>query len=346
MYVLDTNVLYYVLGLSPCEADIDKLKVFIASKDVFVSTTSLYEFIIKNRNNSCAIQNCGKFIADNNIKIASNIMNPIPDGVSLEIEKITDAQLIELCKKILEIKIDIESRFISLVFDVCLFSGYYFSANLSGEEPTAFCGYVLKTIYKMFGEINTEVLNQVFKEGYETDDCENYVRECFYNLLDFELRYGIPYIEKANNISDNTELLDIEDWLDSEDFVAPTENNVKKMRRATSTKYLQKLGVKYKKNNNDPYLQKHIGKISSIINTKIQFSALQEYFYDTLDLIISNGAAMWKNDFLDALIMCNIQDEHVLISFDKGVINRLEKRKNQYPKYQESLELYHTMLKE
>ncbi len=345
MYVLDTNVLYYVLGLSTCEADMEKLEKFIANNEVFISTTSLYEFIIKNRNNSCAIQKCGKFIADNNIIIASNKMNPIPDGFSLEIEKISNTKLKELCEKILENKIDIESRFISLVFNLCLFSGYYFSANLLGEEPTAFCGYVLKAIYKMFGVINTKVLNQIFEEGYETDDCENYVKECFYNLLDFELRYGIPYIEKANNISDNTESLDIEDWFDSEDFVAPNEDIVKKKRRVTSTKYLQKLGVKYKKNNNDPYLQKHIGKLSSIINTKIPFSALQDYFYDTLDLIISNGAALRKNDFLDALIMCNIQDEHVLVSFDKGVINRMEKRKNQYPRYQESLKVYY-MLKE
>ena len=68
-------------------------------------------------------------------------------------------------------------------------------------EPSGFC---------------FEVFVDVFTEGYKTDDCENYVRNCFYNLLAFELEKGIPFIERAKAVKDEDEIPDIDDWLSSE----------------------------------------------------------------------------------------------------------------------------------
>lgn len=53
--------------------------------------------------------------------------------------------------------------------------------------------------------------------------------------------------------------------------------------------------------------------------------------------ILVHGAALWKNDLLDAIILCNLQEEHQLITYDKGVIKRMEQRKSEYNKYGESL---------
>ena len=85
--------------------------------------------------------------------------------------------------------------------------------------------------------------------------------------------------------------------------------------------------------------------LSAIFDKKIKFEALQDYFYDTLVKIHVSGAALWKNDFLDAVILCNLQNDHVLITFDNGVIERMEKRKSEYPKYQESINVIN-MLKQ
>ena len=74
-----------------------------------------------------------------------------------------------------------------------------------------------------------------------------------------------------------------------------------------------------------------------MFDKKIKYEALQDYYYNTLVNILVHGSALWKNDFLDALIMCNIQDQHQLITYDNGVINRMEKRRNQYKQYDESL---------
>ncbi|WP_455058210.1 hypothetical protein [Jutongia sp.] len=197
----------------------------------------------------------------------------------------------------------------------------------------------------MFAPINLDVFVEIFTEGYGTDDCENYVRNCFYNLLAFELEKGIPFIERAKLIGDNDEIPNIDEWISSEDYSHDTEKLNNKMKTRTSTDFLQRLAVNYWKNNNAPELKTYIQKIKAIFDKRVKFVALQDYFYDTLVGIMTKGAALWKNDFLDALILCNIQDQHILITYDNGVIKRMERRKAEYPKYEESISVINELKK-
>ena len=109
------------------------------------------------------------------------------------------------------------------------------------------------------------------------------------------------------------------------------------MERIKSTAFFYLLAVTYWKKNNDPELNKHIARLKTIFDKRVKYVALQDYCYDTLVNILVHGAALWKNDFLDALIMCNIQDQHQLITYDNGVISRMEKRRTEYKQYDESL---------
>ena len=90
-----------------------------------------------------------------------------------DLENITEAQLLLLSEEILANKIDVESRFITILFDKCLFSGNHFSAMSSGKEPSAFCNYIMASICRMFGQINHDLFINIFTEGYKTDECEN-----------------------------------------------------------------------------------------------------------------------------------------------------------------------------
>jgi len=254
-----------------------------------------------------------------------------------DLENITETQLISMSEEILANKIDVESRFITLLFDMCLFSGYHFSAMSAGKEPSTFCNYIMASVCKMFGQINHNVFINIFTEGYKTDDCENYVRNCFYNLLAFELEKGIPFIERAKVVTADEEIPDIDEWLPSEEYSNDTVRLNYQMKKKTSTAYLQRLAVTYWKANNDPELKKHIQKIKGIFGKKIKFTALQDYYYDTLTNIMTRGGALWKNDLLDAIILCNIQDQHILITYDNGVIDRMDRRKDEYPQYQKSI---------
>ena len=226
---------------------------------------------------------------------------------------------------------------------MCLFSGFYFSAMSDGVEPSGFCFEVFEKAFRMFANINLEVFVDIFTEGYKTDDCENYVRNCFYNLLAFELEKGIPFIERAKAVKDEDEIPDIDDWLSSKDYSHDTEKLSNKMKAKTSTAFLQRLVIKYWKSNNDPELKNHISKLKSIFDKKVKLTALQDYYYDTLVGIMTKGAALWKNDLLDAIILCNVQDLHVMITYDNGVIKRMEKRKSEYPKYLESINVINTL---
>lgn len=174
------------------------------------------------------------------------------------------------------------------------------------------------------------VLVNIFTEAYKTVDCENFIRDSFYNLLSFELEKGIPFIERAKSISDDMDILNIDEWIPSDDYLKDTKMLFKKMKQRTSTAFLQRLAVTYWKNNNDPELKKHIQRIRDIFDKKVKFTALQDYYYDTLINIMTSGGALWKNDLLDAIILCNVQDEHIMITYDNGVIARMEKRKKEF----------------
>lgn len=299
----------------------------------------MFEFITKCRNDIHVIHKGGKYLREHGIKIADNVINPIPGRFVNDLENITEAQLLLLSEEILANKIDVESRFITILFDMCLFSGYHFSAMSSGKEPSAFCNYIMASICRMFGQINHDLFINIFTEGYKTDDCENYVRNCFYNLLAFELEKGIPFIERSKSVTEDEEFPDIDEWLPLEGYSDDTIKLNNRMKKKTSTAYLQRLAVTYWKANNDPELKKHIQKLGEVFGEKIRFNALQDYYFDTLTNIMTKGGALWKNDLLDAIILCNIQDQHVLITYDNDVIDRMERRKNEYPKYKTSVEV-------
>ena len=283
MYVLDTNAFYYAAGISECTYDVEKLQKLVDENEVFISSTSLFEFLIKFRNDIQTIHKGGKYLWEKKIKLAGNVINPLPNNFTGDIINLTESELQTLCSNILENKIDAESRFISILFDMCLFSGFYFSAMSDGVEPSGFCFEVFEKAFRMFANINLEVFVDIFTEGYKTDDCENYVRNCFYNLLAFELEKGIPFIERAKAVKDEDEIPDIDDWLSSEDYSHDTEKLSNKMKAKTSTAFLQRLAIKYWKSNNDPELKNHISKLKSIFDKKVKLTALQDYYYDRDD---------------------------------------------------------------
>lgn len=337
MYVLDTNAFYYAAGISECTYNVEKLRKLIQENECFISSTSLFEFLIKFRHDISIIHKGGKYLWESKIKLASNVFNPLPDDFSGDIVNIPKSELQELCDKILENKIDIESRIITTLFDICLFSGYHFSAMSSGIEPSGFCFAVLEKVCRMFASLNSDVFVDIFTEGYKTDDCENHVRNCFYHLLAFELEKGIPFIERAKAVSDDDEMPNVDEWLSAEDYSNDTQKLNNKMQQKTSTAFLNRLAITYWKKNNDPELKNHIQKIRAIFAKRVKFIALQDYYCDTLVNIMTHGGALWKNDLLDAIILCNVQDEHILITYDNGVIARMDKRKYEYPKYLESI---------
>ncbi len=337
MYVLDTNAFYYAAGISECTYDVEKLRELIKNNDAFLSTTSLFEFLVKYQNDIKTVREGGKYLCENRIKLASNILNPFPKYFVNDLTNISERQLQLICSEILDNKIDIESRFTAWLFNVCLFSGYYFVVMSEGTEPCDYCYSAMEKVYKMFTAVVLDVFREQYADGYKTDNCENYIRNSFYNLLAFVLEKGIPFIEKAKTVTSDEEFGNMDIWFPADEYTELSKNIALKLQRKTSTAYLHGLAVTYWKHNNDPELKKHISKLKSIFDKKIGYPALQDYCYDMMVNILVHGAALRKNDLLDAIILCNLQDGHQLLTYDNGVIKRMEQRKSEYKKYAESL---------
>ena len=210
MYVLDTNAFYYAAGISECTYDVEKLRKLIKDNDIFISSTSLFEFLVKYQSDIKTVRAGGKYLWENRIKLASNILNPLPEHFTDDIANISEHQLQSMCTDILNNKIDIEDRFTAMLFDVCLFSGYYFIVMSEGTEPCSYCYAAMEIAYKMFTDVALDIFKELYAEGYKTDDCENYIRNSFYNLLAFTLEKGIPYIEKAKTVTSDEEFRNME----------------------------------------------------------------------------------------------------------------------------------------
>ena len=69
MYVLDTNAFYYAAGISECTYDVKKLRKLIKGNEVFLSTTSLFEFLIKYQGDIETVRLGGKYLWENHIRI-------------------------------------------------------------------------------------------------------------------------------------------------------------------------------------------------------------------------------------------------------------------------------------
>lgn len=337
MYILDTNAFYYAAGISESTYDVEKLREFIKNNESFLSTTSLFEFLIKYQNDIKTVKLVGKYLWENHIHLAGNVINPLPKHFVDDLINLTEQQLQLMCADILENKIDVESRLTTSLFDMCLFSGYYFVVMSDGKEPREYCLSAMKCVYKIFSDVVLDVFKELYRNGYKTDDCENYIRNGFYNLLAFTLEKGIPFIEKAKTVMSDEDFKNTDIWFPNDEYIQLSRNIASSLQRRTSTAYLQKLAATYWKNNNDPELRQYIGRLKNIFDKKIGYSALQDYCYDMMVNILVHGAALRKNDLLDAIILCNLQDAHRLITYDNGVIKRMEQRKSEYKKYAESL---------
>lgn len=151
------------------------------------------------------------------------------------------------------------------------------------------------------------------------------------------LEKGIPFIEKSKNIQTEEEFKNIDNWIPSEEYSNLTERLLQKFKKQRSTEFLHRLSVTYWKNNNDTELKKYIARLRKIFDKKVAFPALQDYFYDTLVKILVHGGALYKNDLLDAIILCNTQGCHQLITYDGGVITRMKKREHENDTYKNSL---------
>lgn len=341
MIFLDTNTFYYASGLSSsCPCDLEKLNTIIESNDIAISIATMYEFVYRWKSDITKIHLGGKFIADNKIKIFGNPYYMLPQNFPSDWEMISQDQIDCFVEKISSTKIDAEARLSTIVFSICFISASDFIVKETSIEnkTNEFYANIMRAIMKMMNEVDIDVFRNILREGYSTGDCEDYVRKCFDNYMEFWLQCFVPILKKANEVDSYEEYVNL--WSDTDWDYLSNQISKKISKNETTALYIKKSAKKYWKKINDDHLEEFSGNLRESINKKIPHKSTQEYIVDIVRNILLNGSAFWKNDIIDAIIMSHIRNEgDILITFDQGAINHMEKHLKKHPIYSTSLDL-------
>lgn len=336
MLYIDTNALYYAAGVSQHNGiDIEKLKYTVQSECIAISSTSIYEFIMKYKSDLSTIHKLGQYINDNEIKPVFSDFFPQVDSYAFDLSSISEKDFKKLVHEVKNLKVNIESKYTNSVFCMCLFSGIYFSLS-KGDTISSFAIEIVRIAMKFAAEVGQTAFRQYYIDGYTTDDCEKYIKISFSNLLGFLLQNIIPFVQEADKLEGE---IDVNDFLDKNNWIELSEKIGKQLNRVPiSTSYLQKIAIKYWKAENDDHLTQFFKKFSGTID-KYQEAALKEYISEIMKKCCIEGGSFKKNDILDAIILCHIKEDHQLITFDTGIQKHMKKYKDEKEEYNDSLNI-------
>ncbi len=344
MIFIDTNAFYYALQISNNESvDDDKLRDFISKNDVAISSVSFFEFLTKYRSSIDIIHQGARFLYNNGVKIAYNKYFPYDEILGCDYCDIGENEFNQVISKVLDIKIDTESRFASLTFALLLFSAFYFYYIPEGEKANDLKKHIFYICFSVWTKDNLDVFRSIFEDGYKTDDCEKEVKNAIRNLLEFSLSISLSIFDAAKDVKNEDEFKDL---LEKTDYISLSQNKIKKIQKVdTSIVYISKLAKAYNNLSGDAQSSAYLADISKPIINTIREKGLQEYLCDIVANSCKNGSPFLKNDILDAIILCNIDEEHLLITFDNNMKKHMQKLSDVRPTYKSSIELIKTFEK-
>lgn len=340
MVYLDTNTLYYACGIStnaPC--DTIRLREIIKNNHVAISIATMYEFVLKWRNDISKIHIIGKFLGDNHIKVVGNPYYQFPNKCPIEWDVISEQDKENFIQLIMPTKIDVEARLSSIVFSVCFISIAYFMVEDDSQNGVSdFYTNALRSIMEMMNDVDIDVFKRILEEGYATDDCENYLRKSFDNYMEFWLQTFVPILKKANEVESYEEYVELEKQTDWNVLSSRLSKKINKSQ--TTLGFIKKRAQQHWKSIGDDHLGEFLNMLRKSINKKISHESMQEYLTEMLKNILLNGSSFWKNDIIDAIIMCHIRNEgDILITFDQGALNHMKTHREEHTIYNASLQM-------
>ena len=346
--IIDTNVLYYACGLSTPPKTVSQkslLQEIDAAQSVEISSISFAEFLTKYRCHAGTIRRVCSFMRQHHICISNNEHIPIAPQAIKMLTKVRQHELDKEFNRMFVRKIDVESRYASTVFFLVLICATVFECDI---YPYTLSEPIYDFLARVFKPANKEIFiplfNYTYQEAYKTDDAENYIRHWFYKYLDTFMAVIIPVcqqvIEAVNKMPEGDEIIipeivsdfSAEKW---PEMMAIYQRKINK--HPTPTHFVHKSGIKYGKKINDKHLSALLDGLETSIQKIIKEQSLAEYIYDIIYKSLSSGGAFRKNDINDALILSSLNKDRIILSFDNGMIQHIQKYANKRPEYQRSL---------
>lgn len=351
MLLIDTNILYYICGLSkpPVNAELILYEIGRA-ESISISDIAFAEFLTKYRCHVGSIRRVCSFMAEHHIEIQSLVYPHMDTPMIKTLRTIRQKAFLESFEPLLAEKIDVESRLATAVFLVILICESVFECNVDPYQiPPPIYTFFSALFSKILQPTLVPIFNTIYFDSYRSDDAENYVRHCFYNLLTVTLSACIPMCTQVFEACKEKDWTTIDIAKIIQSFPLKEYNEKSKLihykilRQGTPAKFVQKKGIVYGKKINDKHLETLLNGIYTSLGQIIRFEPLKKYMHNIIKNIISSGGAFRKNDINDALILSYLKPTDVILSFDSGVISYMQENRETHAEYQNSLNLINSI---
>lgn len=349
MLILDTNALYYSCGLSAPPQDVDRRQLLTEIKSaetVAISYVTLAEFLTKYRNHARIIRKTCTFMRNNHIQVIDCKLMPIDSDFIKQLARIKSKNFNKVFDPIFEVKIKIESRFAACFFLVLLIIETIFECSIDPVNLPSAAFEFLSVLFKILRENLIPIFDNLYQDAYKTDNAENYIRRDIYRLLDVFIPVLMPLCKKVfsdiencppDDDADMTEIINNFSCTEWEVAAQSYHKKIKKLE--TPIQFVHKRGILYGKGINDKQLDALLNGLKNSIQKVVGTNSVYEYLVAILKKSIIQGGAFQKNDINDALILCALNGDDVIISFDNGMLGHLREHENDREEYKNSLAL-------
>ena len=173
MVLIDTNVLYYLCGLSQPPRDFDIQEAFKSIKEcrvnekIAISSISFFELLLKYKKQAGVIRRVSTFCRNNGICICNNVYLPVRENNRpLDFCTIRQNELSEYITQILPVKIDAEARFATAIY-LHLCAGFLWLKLFSENEPNDNQMKLFSGILNVESSIALDFFKVAFSCGYK-----------------------------------------------------------------------------------------------------------------------------------------------------------------------------------
>lgn len=349
--ILDTNALYYFSGFSKIKSEnINLLKlvdIIEKSDNVYISSVTIYEAINYFKRRAAYIRRLFTFIKNHHIQILSQDLLPTNDIDVDTIRIINQSDLTLLYQRFIAKKIQIETDYSVVILNLLIVTYQYFYITKQNPAPIEKFSKMFFQIASISTKVNQNILKELFLSGYDTKNCDGYIKNAFYDLLEFNLQEYIPLIAPLCKATSDQE---IDDTLNNYHFdsvnnaSARLRNKIRK--HPTTVKYIQSYLKLYEKNAEKGYFKSFLEQFVFPNTSRIPSEALRLYINESIERMIISGCAFHKNDITDRLIIDQITEARDVITFDAGAKDFLKRNAKVNPNYLRSFELSISLTKE
>ena len=350
--ILDTNIMYYLCGLSPVPSDFDisKLSSFIREKyqeyNFAISSVSFYEFVMHNRKHAGILRRACSTMRNYHIRIYNDPYLPIRLSAPYNLTKIRQHDVQQVIDSFITQKIDVESRFAAAIFMIVLISVIAFEAFPDGKYNSNTIS-LLSAVSSLDKDVAVACLKDAYGYAYALSNPEEVIRDSFQWLLQFLLPQSGSVCKKLADMKAEDDMSECFRKISEQelhDARLQIEKAISKKGR-TPTAFVSKKARQFGRSIGDRQLTDFLSNLwATLANVDINSESIREYTFEIIQSILLNGSSFRKNDINDSMILGSMSAGDCIVTCDKKMLEHMEKYKGTHPDYTRSLLLLQKFL--